>query len=315
MYSIKKVSELLGIPAVTIRAWENRYQIITPNRSHGGHRLYSDSDIQILKWLKTQTEENSMKIGEAVSLLKQGTLDGNSPDALPSHNTRTYDDFAGKLFGELVDLHTAKSHETIDLAFSIFHYEDVFHRILVPVLIRLGDEWEKGNISVAQEHFSSQLITQRILQILRVLPVDPQLPRALALCPEGEHHQIGLLIFTLFLRKKGWDVIYLGPNTPLSRLISLIGMKNISVVAVSVTDPKHVESMENWIRVCRVEFPELKFVLGGEGFKHCTAPISSYVQSSDYESWERWYQSAFPRRSALSFQTDINQKNGADHRS
>jgi MerR family transcriptional regulator, light-induced transcriptional regulator len=297
MYSIKKVSELLGIPAVTIRAWENRYQIIAPSRSHGGHRLYSDTDIRILKWLKTQTDENNMKISEAVSLLKQGAPEWSTPEVLSaSPSNKTYEDFADRLFGQLVDLHTAKSHETIDLAFSIFHYEDVFHRILVPVLIRMGDEWEKGNISVAQEHFSSQLITQRILQLLRVLPIDPRLPRALALCPEGEHHQIGLLIFTLFLRKKGWDVIYLGSNTPLSRLISLIGMKHISVVAVSVTDPQHVESIEHWIEACSVEFPELKFVLGGEGFKVSSTPLSAYVQSSDYEDWELWYQSVLQKR-------------------
>jgi len=279
MYSIKRVSEILGIPTVTIRAWENRYQIITPVRSNGGHRLYSESDINTLKWLKSQLTDYNMKIGEAVYLLKQQKLEIPVKEVQASPANRTTSDLIERLYKDLIELNTTSSHETIDLAFSLHHYDDVFHQIFIPVLIQLGTRWENGEISTAQEHFSSQLIMQRILQFFRIFPIHPHLPKALAFCPEGEHHHIGLMLFSLFLRTKGLEVIYLGPNTPLGDLASLIEEKNISIIAISISDPKYVRMIESWIEATLSKFPELLFSLGGTGLNKCNARISSYVQS------------------------------------
>lgn len=291
MYSIKKVSEILDIPTVTIRAWENRYQIITPKRSNGGHRIYSEADINILRWVKNQINENGLKISEAVYLLKQGVSSSPVEDNVTADINHNYYVLINRLYEELIDFNTTGAHETIDLAFSIYYYEDVFHHLFVPILIQLGTEWENHNITVAQEHFSSQLIMQRIIQFFRILPVHHHLPKALALCPEGENHYIGLMLFSLFMRKKGMEVIYLGPNTPLNQLGSIIKEKNISVVAVSINSPEYIGILEKWIVECLAECPNLQFTLGGQGFKNCTSFIATYVQSVNQEQWELWYQS------------------------
>ena len=47
----------------------------------------------------------------------------------------------------------------------------------------------------------TQLISQRFYQFFHLFPIYPHLPKVLALCPEGEHHQVGLLLFSLFMRK------------------------------------------------------------------------------------------------------------------
>ncbi|OCT15995.1 hypothetical protein A8709_10275 [Paenibacillus pectinilyticus] len=291
MYSIKKASEILEIPTVTLRAWENRYQIVTPFRSNGGHRLYSESDISTLKWLKNQLTDHNMKIGEAVCLLKQKKSKTPSKEVPASPIYKTSHDLIERLYINLIGLNTATSHEAIDLAFSLYHYEDVFYNVFNPVLVRLGTEWENGNISTAQEHFSSQLIMQRIIHFFRILPIQSHLPTAIAFCPEGEHHHIGLMLFSLFLRTKGLEVIYLGPNTPLGDLATLIEEKNISVIAISISNPTYVEMTERWIEASLSEYPNLLFVLGGTGFKQCTTPISAYVQSPNQADWEAWYQS------------------------
>ncbi|AJS60611.1 MerR family transcriptional regulator [Paenibacillus sp. IHBB 10380] len=296
MYGIKKVSELLGIPTVTIRAWENRYQIIKPMRSHGGHRLYSQADIDTLKWIKNQMDEQNMKVSEAVWLLKQKNFEGLIEKAPEPYASKIYDDLIQKLYQDLIDLNTIQAHETIDLAFTLYHYDDVFHNLLVPVLYRMGAEWESGLITAAEEHFSSQLIMQRFTQFFRILPVHHHLPKVLALCPEGEQHHMELMLFSLFLRKKGLDVIYLGPNTPLSELTILLERKNVSVVAISITDPIHIERLEDSIKVCHGQFPDLKFVLGGMGFKDSITPISTYVIPNDQTSWEQWYHSQIESR-------------------
>lgn len=294
MYSIKQVSELLDIPAVTIRAWENRYNVVTPTRTEGGHRLYSEKDVETLKWIKTQVHEKNMKISDAVRLLQEAAP---APAAPPSESNK-YEELTGQLYLALINLDTHKANQIADLAFSLYDYEEVFHHILVKVLYKVGDEWENGVISVAQEHFSSQFIINRCTQFLRILPMNPALPKVMAFCPEGEHHQIGLMIFSLFLKKKGNEVIYLGPNTPLEGLADLIKMKNISVVAISMTNPAPVKKVESWIQSCLETNPSLKFIVGGSCVHDCSKLESNSVSYSLGFDWDEWYDSFIREKKA-----------------
>ncbi|MEH7443686.1 MerR family transcriptional regulator [Bacillus sp. JJ1122] len=287
MYSIKQVSEQLDIPAVTIRAWENRYNVVTPTRTEGGHRLYNEKDVQTLKWIKTQVHEKNMKISDAVRLLKE---EAPSPVALSPEGNK-YEELKEKLYRALINLDTHEANQIADLTFSLYDYEEVFQQILVKVLYKVGDEWENGSISVAQEHFSSQFIINRCTQFMRILPVNPALPKVMAFCPEGEHHQIGLMIFSLFLKKKGNEVIYLGPNTPLEGLTDLIKMKNISVVAISMTNPAPVKKVERWIQSCLETNPALKFIVGGSCIQKCSKLDSKSVSYSLGFDWDEWYDS------------------------
>ncbi|NRF94627.1 cobalamin B12-binding domain-containing protein [Paenibacillus frigoriresistens] len=284
---------MLNIPSVTIRAWENRYQIVRPIRSSGGHRLYTDANLDTLRWVKQQMEERNLKISEAVGLLKQKSsgLPREKDSDVQATLSNALHELIEKLYLDLISLNTANAHCSMDLAFSLYHHNVVFHNILAPILYRIGTEWEDGNISVAQEHFSSQLIMQRCSQFLRILPTQPLLPKVLSACPEGEHHHMGLMLFSLFLRNKGMEITYMGPNTPLHDLLPLISMKNIGVVTVSITDPGNASKIEEWVELCRQQFPNVKVVLGGTGVLRCKSPISRYVLSGDQDAWEDWFQS------------------------
>ncbi|RKP51558.1 MerR family transcriptional regulator [Cohnella endophytica] len=295
MYSIKKVSDILGIPVVTIRAWENRYRIIAPHRSEGGHRFFSEDDINKLKFLKQQIEQNGVKISEAVRMLRHSTSKENAGKKTVTSFTagRAHEDMIDRLYEQLISYNTLKANEIIDLAFSLYDFEIVFSHILMPAMYRIGAEWECGKLSVLQEHFASQLIIQRFSQFFRVLPIDDRLPRMLAFCPEGEYHQIGLMHFCIFLKKKGVDVIYLGPSTPLDGLPQLIGMKKISFVTVSVTDSQHLEALTDWIETTLLEMPHLGFVLGGPAFATGKRPLPNpNIYYPDDGDWEDWYQCA-----------------------
>lgn len=289
MYSIKKVSEMVGIPAVTIRAWENRYQIIAPVRSEGGHRLYSESDIEVLKWLKDQVYEKQVKIGNAVRLLTQSPI---SPAAAPSQSHAT-DALIDQLYDSLMEFNIEQSQKIMDLAFTLYDYEFVFFHVLVPVLYRIGDEWERGLISIAQEHFSSQIILQRCLQFWRILPVHPKRPKVLAFCPEGEEHQLGLMLFGLFLRKKGCEVIYLGPNMPVEGLPDIIQKKQITLIAISVTAPASYRTIERWLREYLESHSPARIVIGGRGMKGVEPIDSKYITYLEHADWEEWYRSIY----------------------
>ncbi|WP_123042458.1 MerR family transcriptional regulator [Cohnella candidum] len=294
MYSIKKVSELLGIPAVTIRAWENRYRIISPARSDGRHRLYSEDDIRTLQWLKKQIDENGLKVSEAVRLLERTNRQIPATEEAVPPKGQPDEELLQRLYEDLIELNSSQAHERIDMAFALYHYSDVFHRIFHPVLYRVGTAWENGEITVAQEHFASQLIMHRCTQFLRVFPIRSNLPKVLSLCPEGEHHQMGLMLFSLFLREKGVEVIYLGPDTPFYGLDELIEKKGVSMVALSITDDRLADPVGRWIMEKRAQKPGLAFVLGGAGFENCADWISPYVLPENRQDWEKWYLTAFP---------------------
>ncbi|MDI4647804.1 MerR family transcriptional regulator [Cohnella hashimotonis] len=292
MYSMKRASELLGIPVVTIRAWENRYGIISPSRSSGGHRQLSDGDLARLSFLKEQIEKNGLKISEAVELLLQSEAAPREQAAEPSAIGQMYDGLVDKLYAELMQFNSAQADLTIDLAFALYDVEETLRRIIVPVLYRIGAEWEAGKIKVVQEHFASETIMRRLSALFRVFPVNPSLPVVLAFCPEGERHHLGLLSFSLFLRKRGVNVLYAGPDTPLMELEGIIESQKISFVASSVTDPRYTGKLMAWIEETARNRPELRFLLGGAAFDNPAVrrDVKANVRYLSADQWENWSQ-------------------------
>ncbi|MFD2332671.1 MerR family transcriptional regulator [Cohnella sp. GCM10020058] len=292
MYSMKRASELLGIPVVTIRAWENRYGIISPSRSSGGHRQLSDGDLARLSFLKEQIDKNGLKISEAVELLQQSEPALREQAAEPSAIGQMYDGLVDKLYAELMQFNSAQADLTIDLAFALYDVEETLRRIIVPVLYRIGSEWEAGKIKVVQEHFASETIMRRLSALFRVFPIHPNLPVVLAFCPEGERHHLGLLSFSLFLRKQGVNVLYAGPDTPLKELEGIIESQKISFIAASVTNPCHTDKLMAWIEEAARNRPELRFLLGGAAFDNPAVrrAVKANVRYLSADHWEDWNQ-------------------------
>lgn len=296
VYNIKMVAKLLGISAGTIRAWENRYQVVSPTRSEGGHRLYSDQDVEDLRWLKLQTSEKGLSISQAAVMLKKKTsafieADGNSRTA----TTTNFTIMENNLYRTLINLEIEKANDLVDLGFSLYRFEEMLHQVFVPLMIRVGDEWEQGSISVAQEHLVSQFVLQRCMQFLRVFPVDARLPKIIAVCPSEEHHQVGLLLFSLFLRRKGMDVIYLGGDTPVDGVADMIRDKRLEWMCLSLSDPRRIKSAELFVDSILGQAPHVKVVLGGRGFNALSSkhPYRSYMIGDQIEGWESWYQKMF----------------------
>ncbi|MBD3920365.1 cobalamin B12-binding domain-containing protein [Paenibacillus sp. PR3] len=290
MYSMKRASDLLGIPVVTIRAWENRYGVISPSRTVGGHRLLSEVDLSRLRFLKDQIEQNGLKISEAVELLQQSESTPPKHSAEQEPTDRKFDGLVDKLYMDLIRFDSTQADHTIDLAFALYDFEETFRHIIVPVLYRVGAEWEAGNISVPQEHFASETIMRRLSSLFRVFPVNPNLPVVAAFCPEGERHHLGLMSFSLFLRKRGVNVLYLGPDTPLKDLDGIIESQHVSFIAASVTDRRYVDKLMEWIKSASQNYPRLRFLLGGAAFNRVEwRVVQDNVRYLSSDQWEDWY--------------------------
>ncbi|MEO3943864.1 MerR family transcriptional regulator [Gorillibacterium sp. CAU 1737] len=302
MYSIKQVVEMLEIPSVTLRAWENRYQAVVPERTESGYRLYSREDVEDLRWLKDQTEQQGISISHAVRLLKDRkaqetrsrvSLEGDGPQDV-------FGKLTSQIYEALFDFQGERANALMDFGFSLYPFEEMVHHVLVPILVQVGDEWEAGRATVAQEHYMTHMISNRFYQFFHAFPVYAHLPKVLAFCPAGEHHQVGLLLFALFLRKRGAEVHYLGPNVPEEGVISMLDKHSgIGCVCLSVTDSSLRGKSEALIQRIRSLHPQLTFIVGGRAYeKPGGSSVADTVLGGQTAKWEEWYDQFLSRMSS-----------------
>lgn len=255
---------MLGIQAGTLRAWERRYHIIAPVRNESGHRLYTEEHVKKLKWL-IQKVNKGFTISQAINLLESSGLMTEESGPFNTIGEQDYD-IADKLLQSLLRFDENGAHESLNQAFSLFSLDKVAIDILSTLLVRIGDLWEKGKITSAHEHFATSFLRSRIGNIMHTLPVNSYLPKALAVCGPNEWHEIGLLIFTLYLRRKGYEVVYLGGSIAPEDMSIVIQEVKPKYLFLSCTIVYHLPDTLKLVDRLKIEFPQLEIGLGGPAF-------------------------------------------------
>ena len=289
MYKINAVSKLLDMPSVTIRSWETRYHAITPKRTESGHRIYTEENINDLRWLKKQVYDHKMNISQAVELLTIQKEKGTSEQkhSIDHSHVQSFDLQVDELFNAVLQFDSEKCHQLFDLYFSQFHYRTVFYSIIVPLMYKVGEAWEQGELSVIKEHMISNIIHQRAMSFFNLFHPSPVMPKVMAICPEGEQHQIGLLLYTLFLKEQHYSVFYIGADTPLDGLDSLIKEKDINIVAISISSEEHEAKVQQYIDTLSKLNPKIKFVVGGLGIKESRSDNPRWDLAPSEKDWSQ----------------------------
>src|SRR5690606_4050141 len=230
-----------------------------------------------------------MKISEAVKQLHASRKKFIVPNKeLPKREALEYDEQIEQLFQAAAEMDTERFNYLLDLHFSLFHHQTVFFYIIAPLMVRIGEAWEDGVISVAHEHMITHIVQQRFNQFFRIFPISPNLPKVMALSPSGEQHQLGLLLFTLFLRENGYPVIYIGPDTPLDGLEEMVAKQNFKMVCMSIASPKLLKTANEYIDALAIAKPELHFILGGQGVDCEQVEGNRWYLGSDLKVWQQW---------------------------
>lgn len=244
-FNLKAVVQETGLKPDTLRAWERRYGLPQPERTAGGHRLYSQRDIDTLKWLVARQQEG-LSISRAVDLWQKLEADGQDPlRAMAATPPLAAESITPPTVGDaLAELRQAwvaaclafdeqKSERVLIQAFAIYPVETVCVEVLQAGLARVGQGWYEGEVTVQQEHFASELAVRRLEALLAASPPPTRLGRIVVGCPPEEEHTFGPLMLTLFLRRRGWNVLYLGANVPLARLQATIATVKPELVILS----------------------------------------------------------------------------------
>jgi MerR family transcriptional regulator, light-induced transcriptional regulator len=207
---IGQLARRTGVSPELLRAWEQRYGLLQPTRTAGGFRLYSAADEARVRRMQSLVA-GGLAAAQAARLVLSG--DEPAPQATPPPAT-TLEDAADNLTASLDRLDEQAANTALDRLFAAYTVETVLQEVILPYLHRLGDRWAAGEVSVAQEHFASNLLRGRLLGLAQGWG-QGRGPAAVLACVPGEHHELGLLAFGVALRRRGWRITYLGTDSPI----------------------------------------------------------------------------------------------------
>jgi DNA-binding transcriptional MerR regulator len=217
-YKIKDLETLTGIKAHTIRIWEKRYGLISPNRTDTQIRTYSDDELSFLLNVSL-LNKNGVKISHIAEMMP-GQI---AEKVWELKVKKTVDNSTEKLILALIELDEDLFKLTLQNLIEEDGLELTFTNTLIPFLDRIGVMWLVGSINPAQEHFISNLIRQKVIAEIDKLPPPSATDSPIMLfLPEHEWHEIGLLFYQFILRSKGFKTIYLGQSLPFDSLIECV---------------------------------------------------------------------------------------------
>ncbi len=230
-YNLKAVVQETGLKPDTLRAWERRYGIPEPDgRPEVIDSIPNRTSIRLSGCLERQDE--GLSISRAVKLWHRILKDGQDPlQSMPLATTSelpvTYSPM--ELGDTIVELRRSwvdaclgfderKAELVLSQAFSYYPPEVVCFELIQKALVDIGNGWYEGKVTVQQEHFASALALRRMDTLLAGLPAPTRPGRILVGCPPGDNHTFSALLITFLLRRRGWDVVYLGADVPTNRL-------------------------------------------------------------------------------------------------
>ena len=227
---IRTVANVTGINPVTLRAWERRYNLITPRRTPKGHRLYTEDDVELIKQV-LELLNQGISISQVKPLLEQPP--GQQHATALEANADIWKDYQQKMLHavEKFDEHVLDS--TYSDALSLYPVDVVNQRLVSPLLRIIGERWKEREAGIVEEHFFSVYLRNKLGSRIHHLNQRSSGPLLLLACLPGEYHEIGLLLFSLATINFGYRVLVLGSNTPLEQLPMVLQQQPCAGIVLS----------------------------------------------------------------------------------
>jgi methanogenic corrinoid protein MtbC1 len=230
-YFIKDLEDITGIKAHTIRIWEKRFNLFTPDRTSTNIRFYSDEDLK--------------KLLNILILYRQGIkisrLAGLSPGELNdlvrnSASAGRYDDIIESLIIDMVDFNGASFAKKLNRIIVNLGFEETVYQVIGPFYEKVGILWQTGAINPAQEHFISNIFRQKFFIAIDSLEsMQPAAKTFLLFLRENEQHEISLLMAYYLIRKYRHRAVYLGQNVPLADVVKAWNVTRADFLSTHLT--------------------------------------------------------------------------------
>ena len=246
-YNVKAVCVRTGITGATLRAWERRYGVPSPNRSAQGYRLYSERDVAILHWLIQETAKG-VNIGHTVQQLHDMLASGQEVSVtIPTHHS-TQDDYIPRspdtIAVELVDAYNQLSErrcdDLINEALALYTLETTMFSILKQALTTVRQDVHRQTALATVENFALNHMRHRLERILQATPLRHPKQSIMLIGFAHEGSALDLIMLTILLRRAGHDAIYMVADFDASLLHTEVAALRASLVLFFVHTPDNV---------------------------------------------------------------------------
>ncbi len=219
---IRTVAVLTGVNAITLRAWERRYKLITPRRTPKGHRLFTQQDVARINRV-VELLNQGISVSHVKPLLDQ--IPGDAATPATRDDGDTWKAQQEKMLGAVERFDEPALDNAYNDALSLYPVDIVNQRLTTPMLRLLGERWKKRATGIAEEHFFSVYLRNKLGSRIHHMNQRGNGPLLLLACLPGELHEIGLLFFALAAVNAGYRVLILGANTPLRQIHAVLDIK------------------------------------------------------------------------------------------
>ena len=273
-YSIKDLETLSGIKAHTIRIWEKRYGVITPDRTDTNIRTYCDGDLKKLLNIAL-LNNHGLKISK-ISKLKYEDL-CQEVEKLAINET-SYDTYIDRLIVAMVDIDRPKFEMLVKEATDNMGFEDTCINVLYPFLQKIGVMWMAESITPAQEHFVSNLIIQKMYVATdKLYSPEVKEKKAIFFLREGELHEMGLLFYRYLMKKRNVEAIYLGQSVPFEDLKQVVKSHNPQYLVTALVATLDEDALEAYLNNLSTSFPKLKIIVSGYQISQYSRPVPGNI--------------------------------------
>jgi MerR family transcriptional regulator, light-induced transcriptional regulator len=258
-YAIGTAARLAGIAPETLRMWDRRYQILELDRTGGGHRLYSEADVELLRAVK-QLVDSGMRVGSVARLGREDIL--NAAERLAP--ATSFRNATHELIEEIIVASSGLDPQHVgpllDRPLLVMTGEDAILTVFLPLLALVGERWHAGLLPISVEHFIEKMVTARIHAVLQATAQPTGGRLAIVAGIPDERHEVGLLTAAVMLRKAGFVVSFLGADLPASDLVAAIATLAPSLLVLAVVNEPSLAARDLAKVLNRQDVP---LVLGG----------------------------------------------------
>ncbi len=271
MFTIKEASLRAGLNPELLRVWERRYQIVAPQRSDGGYRLYDEADIELLQRMR-QLVEGGWKPREAAQhLLESNYAEARADQPLSNFASAdsisvTHPDnvaFEVRFVEAAAALDAPRLARLLDELGALVRFEEACDEYLFPALRALGHAWHDGVVSVAGEHLASATVQRWLGVRYDAAARDDAHAHALVGMAPGARHELAALAFAVALRRAGTTTLYLGADLPVSAWVDAAAATGASAAVIGVVIPEDHDPAARTADELRVAAPSLAVAFGG----------------------------------------------------
>lgn len=256
IYNIGAVERMTDISPATLRVWERRYGFPDPERTSGGHRIYSEEEVEQLRWVKARIDE-SMQTSQAIKALQTLEDEGRlktmtissgvpAPTVSPEVENPSLEVFEERLLNALLAKEMNAADEILGQVMALYPLEDLILHVIRPVLRAIGEQWLDGKISVADEHVATYYLRHRLVMWLETGPPAYPVASTVLACAPNEWHEGSLLMFGVLLRRRRWPVQYLGQALPLEDLAAFVRASHPPAVVLVAMREETAEALAEW---------------------------------------------------------------------